>query len=138
MRKCAGVRGCAQGGKNGRESRVDNGVSEKRSVRKAEKRKIGKQALELDSSSGLAYLRMRHGILFIILLGDNAKMDLQLLETKAHEIERAVRELLKEIRGLKQAESGPSLEEVIQAIQKNLPDEIDLDSTIEDIRDRQE
>ena len=90
----------------------------------------------LDSSPGLAYLRMRHRIPFILLLGDKAKMDLQVLEAKVHEIERAVRELLKEIHGMKQAEPGPSLQEVIQAIQMDLPDEIDLDGTIDDIRDR--
>ena len=63
-------------------------------------------------------------------------MDLQILETRVQEIEKAVRELLKEIQGMKVAENAPSVDKVIQAIEKDLPEEIDLDRTIDDIRDR--
>ena len=64
-------------------------------------------------------------------------MNLQALEYRIQEIDRAIHALLQEIHQMKNPESILSLEEIIRSIEEDLPEEIDLDDTIADIRDRQ-
>ena len=63
-------------------------------------------------------------------------MNPQTLEHRIQETNKAIHALLQEIRQMKSPESVPSLEEVIRSIEEDLPEEIDLDDTVADIRDR--
>ena len=63
-------------------------------------------------------------------------MDLETLENRVQEIERAVQRLLDDIHRMKAAQPGPSLEDVIKSIECDLPEEIDLESTLDEVRDR--
>ena len=63
-------------------------------------------------------------------------MDLLILENRIRHIEKSVYELQMEIQSLKKEEKRLTLEEVTAAIERDLPESLDLDHILQDMRER--
>ena len=63
-------------------------------------------------------------------------MDLLVLENRIRHIEKSVYELQMEIQSLKKEEKRLTLEEVTAAIERDLPESLDLDHILQDMRER--